>query len=128
MNKSSAPPAPQVNWHLARGDRDLLGPNIALRNFDDGTTLKTRKETPGEILDFVVVRLSGAAIWWSKMSFSSRPLTTLVRTARIALQQRKGINPVHYVFRGDRNGVRGLATVFERTKPHVNIGMRFYHP
>ncbi|MCJ1337905.1 translation elongation factor Tu [Bachmanniomyces sp. S44760] len=56
------------------------------------------------------------------MSFSSRPLTTLVRTARIALQQRKGINPVHYVFRGDRNGVRGLATVFERTKPHVNIG------
>ncbi|MCJ1486218.1 translation elongation factor Tu [Schaereria dolodes] len=56
------------------------------------------------------------------MSSLARSLAPLLRTSRLALQQQKGVNPVQQVFGRDRNGVRGLATVFERTKPHVNIG------
>jgi len=52
----------------------------------------------------------------------TRSLNPLLRTGRCALRQQKGVNPVQQVFARDRNGVRGLATVFERTKPHVNIG------
>ncbi|MCJ1321356.1 translation elongation factor Tu [Xylographa vitiligo] len=52
----------------------------------------------------------------------TRSLTPLLRTGRCALRQQKGVNPVQQVFTRDRNSVRGLATVFERTKPHVNIG------
>ncbi len=59
------------------------------------------------------------------MSAFVRSVTPLLRTSRIALRQQRGVNPVQQVFRGDRNGARGLATVFERTKPHVNIGRTF---
>ncbi|SLM38291.1 elongation factor tu [Lasallia pustulata] len=52
----------------------------------------------------------------------ARSLTPLLRTTRLAVKHRNGVNPVQRVFGRDRNGVRGLATVFERTKPHVNIG------
>ena len=60
----------------------------------------------------------------------TRSLAPLLRTGRYALRQQKGVNPVQQVFALDRNGIRGLATVFERTKPHVNIGMQlhFYSP
>ena len=58
------------------------------------------------------------------MSAFARSITPLLRTTRLAIQHHRGINPVQNVFGQDRNGVRGLATVFERTKPHVNIGMR----
>lgn len=34
----------------------------------------------------------------------------------------RAVNPVHHVFTSDKLAVRGLATAFERTKPHVNIG------
>ncbi|MCJ1354108.1 MAG: translation elongation factor Tu [Icmadophila ericetorum] len=56
------------------------------------------------------------------MSAFARSITPLLRTTRLAIQHHRGINPVQNVFGQDRNGVRGLATVFERTKPHVNIG------
>lgn len=59
------------------------------------------------------------------MSTLTRSFTPLLRTTRFALRQRKGINPVEQVFGRDHNGARGLATSFERTKPHVNIGI-FY--
>ena len=52
----------------------------------------------------------------------SRSLAPLLRTTRLAVRQQKGFNPVQQVFGKDANGVRGLATVFERSKPHVNIG------
>jgi len=54
----------------------------------------------------------------------TRSFAPLLRTTRLVVRQQKGINPVHQVFGRDANGIRGLATVFERSKPHVNIGMR----
>ena len=55
-----------------------------------------------------------------------RSFRPLLRTSKLAFRQRKGVNPVQQVFSQDRNGVRGLATVFERNKPHVNIGTSHY--
>lgn len=52
----------------------------------------------------------------------TRSLAPILRTSRLALRQQRGVNPVQQVFGRDANGVRGLATVFERSKPHVNIG------
>ena len=52
----------------------------------------------------------------------TRSLAPILRTSRLAIRQQKGVNPVHQVFGKDANGIRGLATVFERSKPHVNIG------
>ena len=52
----------------------------------------------------------------------SRSITPFLRASRIAIRQQKGVNPVQQIFGRDANGTRGLATVFERTKPHVNIG------
>ena len=59
------------------------------------------------------------------MSHLTRSVVPLLRTGRLALRHQKGVNPIHQVFAHDRNGARGLATVFERTKPHVNIGMPY---
>ena len=53
----------------------------------------------------------------------TRSLTPLLRTARLAVRQQKGLNPIQQVFGRDANGVRCLATAFDRSKPHVNIGM-----
>ena len=52
----------------------------------------------------------------------SRSVTSLLWTSQLALRQSKGVNPVQYVFKKNVDGVRTLATVFERSKPHVNIG------
>ena len=57
------------------------------------------------------------------MVILTRSVTPLLRTSRIVLRQQKGVNPVQQVFGKDSNGARGLATVFERSKPHVNIGI-----
>ncbi|KAI5310788.1 translation elongation factor Tu [Ascosphaera atra] len=51
----------------------------------------------------------------------ARSLNLLARTSRSSLLRPATVNPVHHVFRGDRAALRGMATVFERTKPHVNI-------
>ena len=53
----------------------------------------------------------------------TRSLTPLLRTTRLAVRQQKGLNPIQQVFGRDANGVRRLATAFDRSKPHVNIGM-----
>lgn len=53
----------------------------------------------------------------------TRSLAPLLRTTRLAVRQQKGLNPVEQVFGRDANGVRCLATAFDRSKPHVNIGM-----
>ena len=58
------------------------------------------------------------------MVIITRSLTPILRTSRLALWQQRGVNPVQQVFGRDANGIRGLATVFERSRPHVNIGMR----
>ncbi len=55
----------------------------------------------------------------------TRSLAPILRTSRLAIRQQKGVNPVHQVFGKDANGIRGLATVFERSKPHVNIGTNY---
>lgn len=52
----------------------------------------------------------------------TRSLAPILRTTRLAVRQQRGVNPVQHVFQKDANGIRGLATVFERSKPHVNIG------
>lgn len=57
------------------------------------------------------------------MSTFNRSIATLLRTGRLAIRQRPRFNPVTQVFCRDVNGVRGFAQVFERTKPHVNIGI-----
>lgn len=53
----------------------------------------------------------------------TRSLAPVLRITRLALRHQRGVNPVQQVFGRDANGIRGLATVFERSKPHVNIGM-----
>jgi hypothetical protein len=57
-----------------------------------------------------------------KMSSISRSLNILARSSRASLLRPRAVNPVHHVFASDKMAVRGLATAFERTKPHVNIG------
>ena len=56
------------------------------------------------------------------MSFS-RTLTSTLRTGRSAWARPNGVNPVQHILRSDRVLARNYAAVFERTKPHVNIGM-----
>ncbi|EAS27798.3 translation elongation factor Tu [Coccidioides immitis RS] len=56
------------------------------------------------------------------MSNISRSLNVLLRTSRISLQRPRAVNPVQHVFARDRLVARGMATAFERTKPHVNVG------
>jgi hypothetical protein len=52
----------------------------------------------------------------------SRSLVSILRTSRATLSQPRGANPVNRVFGHDRFAARTYATVFERNKPHVNIG------
>ena len=52
----------------------------------------------------------------------SRSLVSVLRTTRVGLSQARGANPVNRVFGHDRFAARTYATVFERNKPHVNIG------
>lgn len=59
------------------------------------------------------------------MSTFTRSIAPLLRTCRLAIRQRPSVNPITQVFGREVNGVRGFAQVFERTKPHVNIGMFF---
>lgn len=56
------------------------------------------------------------------MSGIARTANLFLRTSRASLLRPAGVNPVHHVFGKDRLSARGLATAFERTKPHVNIG------
>lgn len=62
----------------------------------------------------------------SNMLSFTRSLAPLLRTSRLALRRQKGVNPLQQVFCRDSYGVRGMATVFERTKPHVNIGTQSF--
>jgi elongation factor Tu len=59
------------------------------------------------------------------MSSISRSLNLLARTSRSSLLRPTAVNPVHHVFSNKVAG-RGLATAFERNKPHVNIGMALF--
>lgn len=52
----------------------------------------------------------------------SRSLVSTLRASRLGLSKSRGANPVNRVFGHDRFAARTYATVFERTKPHVNIG------
>ena len=53
----------------------------------------------------------------------SRSVTSLLRTSRHVASPARGLNPVNRVFGHDRFGARNYAAVFERNKPHVNVGM-----
>ncbi|KAI4241293.1 MAG: hypothetical protein L6R42_011309, partial [Xanthoria sp. 1 TBL-2021] len=57
-----------------------------------------------------------------KMAGFVRAYAPLIRTTRVVLSKQRGVNPVQQVFGRDATHYRGLATVFERNKPHVNIG------
>ncbi|PGH00094.1 translation elongation factor Tu [Blastomyces parvus] len=56
------------------------------------------------------------------MANISRSVNALLRTGRLALQRPRGVNPLQHALLRDRMAFRGMATVFERTKPHVNVG------
>ncbi|KAJ5937869.1 Elongation factor Tu [Penicillium verhagenii] len=56
------------------------------------------------------------------MSGLSRSFNILARSSRASLLRPSAVNPIHHVFASDKMAARGLATAFERTKPHVNIG------
>ncbi|KIW21156.1 translation elongation factor Tu [Exophiala spinifera] len=55
------------------------------------------------------------------MAFS-RSVTSFLRTSRHVVTPARGVNPVNRVWGHDRFGARTYAAVFERNKPHVNIG------
>lgn len=56
------------------------------------------------------------------MSGLARSANLLMRSSRASLLRPSVVNPVHHLFSKDLLAARGLATAFERTKPHVNIG------
>ncbi|KAL2006003.1 hypothetical protein VTN00DRAFT_9657 [Thermoascus crustaceus] len=56
------------------------------------------------------------------MSSISRSINLLLRSSRSSLVRPRAVNPVQHVFANQRLGARGFAAVFERTKPHVNVG------
>ncbi|KAI1610824.1 translation elongation factor Tu [Exophiala viscosa] len=55
------------------------------------------------------------------MAFS-RSVTSVLRTSRHIASPSRGANPVNRVFGHDRFGARTYAAVFNRDKPHVNVG------
>jgi elongation factor Tu len=65
---------------------------------------------------------------YPKMPSFARNVTPFLRTARSALQQGNSVSPLQHALRRQNGGAsvlnaaRTYATVFERTKPHVNIG------
>lgn len=56
------------------------------------------------------------------MSSISRSANLLLRSSRASLLRPRAVNPVQHVFMKDRLAARGMASAFERSKPHVNIG------
>ena len=65
-----------------------------------------------------------------KLPFLCVPMAPFVRSLRpflqisgLAVRRQRTTNPLQQAFSKDPAGLRGLATVFERSKPHVNIGM-----
>ncbi|PYI16690.1 translation elongation factor Tu [Aspergillus aculeatinus CBS 121060] len=56
------------------------------------------------------------------MSSLARTANLLLRSSRASLLRPRAVNPIQHVFAKDKLAARGLATAFERTKPHVNIG------
>jgi elongation factor Tu len=59
------------------------------------------------------------------MANISRSVNLLLRSSRSTLLRPRAVNPVQHVLSKDKFAARGLATAFERTKPHVNVGMYF---
>jgi hypothetical protein len=62
----------------------------------------------------------------NKMPVFVRSVAPFLRTARSALHQGNSASPLLQAHRSGAsvlNGARTYATVFERTKPHVNIGV-----
>lgn len=56
-----------------------------------------------------------------KMSNLQRSLNVMFKASRASLQRPRAVNPVQHVLsRG--MGARQMASAFQRTKPHVNIG------
>ncbi|KAI4148784.1 MAG: hypothetical protein L6R39_002689 [Caloplaca ligustica] len=56
------------------------------------------------------------------MAAFTKTFAPVLRTTRIAVRLQRGVNPIQQVFGRDATQYRGLATAFERNKPHVNIG------
>lgn len=56
----------------------------------------------------------------------NRSLAPLLRTTQLAVRQQRGINPVQQVFGRDTIGRRGVVKVFERNKPHLNVGKKVF--
>ncbi|KKZ62746.1 translation elongation factor Tu [[Emmonsia] crescens] len=56
------------------------------------------------------------------MANISRSVNALLRTGRLTLQRPRAVNPIYHALLQDRMAFRGMATAFERSKPHVNVG------
>ncbi|CAF9904204.1 MAG: translation elongation factor Tu [Heterodermia speciosa] len=56
------------------------------------------------------------------MAAFARSLRPFLRTTGLAIRRQRSSNPLQQALIKDPASIRGLATVFERTKPHVNIG------
>ena len=56
------------------------------------------------------------------MAAFARSLRPFLRTTGLAVRQQKSGNPLQQAFGKNPASIRGLATAFERSKPHVNIG------
>jgi elongation factor Tu len=62
------------------------------------------------------------------MSAFARTITPFIKTARSALLHGNSVSPLQHALRRKNgaqviNAFRSYAVAFERTKPHVNIGM-----
>ena len=57
------------------------------------------------------------------MAGITRSVNLLLRSSRSSLLRPRAANPVHHVLSNERYAARSFATAFERTKPHVNVGM-----
>lgn len=53
----------------------------------------------------------------------ARSVNALLRTSRLAAQSSQSVNPVNLAFGQNRVAARTYAAAFQRTKPHVNVGM-----
>lgn len=115
-----------MRWSKEQTAQFFLSASLALENLA-ANTLKhfgddTKDLTTAHLLHISSVRCGGVRLRSFKMVVITRSLVPLLRTSRLALRQQNGINPVQQIFGKDTNSIRGLATVFERSKPHVNIG------
>lgn len=114
----------QTNYALHYGDRnDPKNISRWNQNIISGTSIFVNP-TQNTLFSFFPLHLT------FKMPAFARSITPFFQTARSALRQGNAVSPLQHALRRQNgaaviNAARSYATAFERSKPHVNIGM---HP